>query len=408
MAVDDEYTKVLLHGDGADGSTTIIDEAGATVTVHGDAQIDTAQSVFGGASIKFDGTGDYLTSSPVSAGDFDFGSDSFTVDFRLRSTFPGSSSILVYFYKDSTHFLYIRLSGYTLYYNAFDGTQVFNGASAGGAIMNNTWYHIAFVRNGTSIKLYINGTASGTEVTDSDALCSGITTLYTGCTPAAGELLNGWIDELRVSKGIARWTGNFTPPTAAYAPAGVTKSVPLATIAYTAYPPGFSPVFYKVSAATPIVYSAHAPEFSPKFFAVPLASIAYSALLPSWNTGDQTFVIPMATPIVYTAYPPGLLATIHIPKQNIMYSAYPPYAIGKPIDRQRVKLNVYGKHLILKFENNAAGDGLYLQDMMASLLQYDRELSQKLNMKGNHLSLKIEGSELDYITLIQLGLYEGR
>ena len=60
MAVDDSYTKALLHMDGADGSTTFIDESGKTWTRAGNAQIDTSQYKFGGASGLFDGSGDWV------------------------------------------------------------------------------------------------------------------------------------------------------------------------------------------------------------------------------------------------------------------------------------------------------------------------------------------------------------
>ena len=78
MAVDDAYTKSLLHFDGTDASTTFTDESGKTWTAHGNAQIDTAQSVFGGASGYFDGSGDYIT-TPDRA-DFDFDGQQFTSD----------------------------------------------------------------------------------------------------------------------------------------------------------------------------------------------------------------------------------------------------------------------------------------------------------------------------------------
>jgi len=78
MAVDDSYTKLLLHMDGADGSTTFTDEAGHTVTANGNAQIDTAQNVFGGASGLFDGSSGYLT-VPDSE-DWNFGTGDFTFD----------------------------------------------------------------------------------------------------------------------------------------------------------------------------------------------------------------------------------------------------------------------------------------------------------------------------------------
>ena len=86
--VDEEFGNVslLLHGDGTNGSTTIVDSSSSTkaVTAFGDAQISTAQSKFGGASIAFDGNGDYLTIPPSAK--FEFGTDPFTVEFWIYPT----------------------------------------------------------------------------------------------------------------------------------------------------------------------------------------------------------------------------------------------------------------------------------------------------------------------------------
>lgn len=84
MAFIDTYTKLLLHCDGTDGSTTFSDNGvtGHTVTANGNAQIDTAQSKFGNASGLFDGTGDYLT-IPDHA-DWNFGTGNFTIDAWIR------------------------------------------------------------------------------------------------------------------------------------------------------------------------------------------------------------------------------------------------------------------------------------------------------------------------------------
>ena len=82
MAVDDSYTKALLHMDGSDGSTTFTDESGTTWTANGNAQIDTAQSKFGGASGLFDGASDYLQ-TPYTA-DHNTGTGDFTIDQWIR------------------------------------------------------------------------------------------------------------------------------------------------------------------------------------------------------------------------------------------------------------------------------------------------------------------------------------
>ena len=80
----------------------------------------------------------------------------------------------------------------------------------------NTWTHVAVVRSGSTFTVYINGIADGI-VTYAGAIpvISGAT-LFIGTIDPSVNWLNGYIDELRFSNGIARWTANFTPPTAPY------------------------------------------------------------------------------------------------------------------------------------------------------------------------------------------------
>ena len=89
MAVDDSYTKALLHFNGSDTSTTFTDESGKTWTGAVTAQLDTAQKKFGTASLLLDGDSDYI-STPDHA-DFDVGSGDFTIDFWVRfNAVPGA------------------------------------------------------------------------------------------------------------------------------------------------------------------------------------------------------------------------------------------------------------------------------------------------------------------------------
>jgi hypothetical protein len=216
MAVDDSYTKSLLHFDGADASTTFTDESGKTWTRSGNTQIDTAQYKFGGASCFFDGSGDYLYSDGSS--DFVFGTGDFTVDFwwrpdgalstymvlidwRPSGTLSGNYPVLVFIPTASPHIVY----------------QIGNTVSITGTatISAGNWYHIAIARSGTSTKLFINGNQDGSTASDSTDYIVGANrpTLDNGYdTVADQELLAGWIDELRISKGVARWITNFTPP----------------------------------------------------------------------------------------------------------------------------------------------------------------------------------------------------
>lgn len=86
------------------------------------------------------------------------------------------------------------------------------------SIAIDTWYHIALVRNGNNWHLFLDGDEKAMETIDY-TLFSGTSPARIGVIVAASTFVNyfnGFIDELRVSNGIARWTSNFTPPSAAY------------------------------------------------------------------------------------------------------------------------------------------------------------------------------------------------
>jgi len=213
----DIYTKSLLHFDGADASTTFTDESGKTWTNGGDAQIDTAQSVFGGASGLFDGNEDYIITSAALA-DFNMQTaGDWTVDFRIRPTSVAGTHTIAHFHKTAdVRGLHIYSNGTAL---LVDNGSTASGISAG-TIAINTWYHVAVTRQSGTTKLWLDGTLIDSEAAqdygDNDSYCM-IGRYYGGA--ATGEFA-GHVDEFRVSKGIARWTANFTPPTRAYGGGG--------------------------------------------------------------------------------------------------------------------------------------------------------------------------------------------
>lgn len=223
MAVDDSYTKSLLHFDGADGSNTFTDESGKTWTAHGNAQIDTAQSKFGGASGLFDGTGDYID-TPDHA-DWSMGSNDFTVDFWIRRNAINARQWVFGNMDSSSYFTTASFGAGIQADNKVeiivvrDNSTLVQPISSGTITSTSAWNHIAIVRYGNTVTLYINGVADGTgDVTGWTVKDS--SSKFTIGRPGEynGLYWNGWIDEFRISKGIARWTSNFTPPSKAYAP----------------------------------------------------------------------------------------------------------------------------------------------------------------------------------------------
>lgn len=214
----DSYVAALLHMDGTDASTTFIDETGKTWTANGNAQIDTALSVFGGASGLFDGTGDYLSTSDHS--DFDFGSGDFTIDLRVQ--FNATPGVACHFFGQTTdvnnriNFLLWNNSGLKLYFRAFSGGSTIIDVNVSWTPSVGVWYHLAVVRSGSSLYFFVNGTQQGATQTVSGTLPNLASSPRIGSYDGSSDFLNGWLDEVRISKGIARWTANFTPATEAY------------------------------------------------------------------------------------------------------------------------------------------------------------------------------------------------
>lgn len=187
-----------------------------TVTAAGNAQVSTAQSVFGGASLLLDGVGDYL-STPDNA-DFNFGSGDFTIDFRVRFTSLTGLQILLAKRTSSVgsiNFAVVLNGGAIQLFLSSNGSS-WDIVSAGsfGTPSANVWYHVAAVRNGTAITGYFNGTGTALA-TSSASLFVNTSPVFIGSDSDTQGVV-GNMDEIRISKGIARWTANFTPPTSAY------------------------------------------------------------------------------------------------------------------------------------------------------------------------------------------------
>jgi hypothetical protein len=200
----DSFTKLMLHCDGADASTTFTDSSffGHTLTASA-VENDTAQFKFGPASLLFTTINATLTSD-VSA-DFTWGLGNFTIDFWYRpinSTqhnifqFGNAGDPVIYKWVDDTINFYI-------------GGNVITGTTV---ITLNTWNHVALARSSGNTKLFLNGVQEGATYVDGNNYATNLIIIgQTGFSQAGA-----WVDEVRVSKGVARWTANFTAPTIAY------------------------------------------------------------------------------------------------------------------------------------------------------------------------------------------------
>ncbi len=200
---------LLLHMDGADGATTFTDSSSyaRTMTAAGNAQIDTAQIKFGTASGLFDGTGDSVQTP--NGTDFQFPSD-FTVEAWVRPTTTGSFTNIFIQDNGTVNAWWLRKNNLNeLGYGVVGGSDLLTG----GTINSNVWTHVAMCKSGTTLRLFVNGLQvnAGTGYSATIGITTGTAEIGGGSFAYTGN-----IDDLRITKGVARYTGNFNIPTAAF------------------------------------------------------------------------------------------------------------------------------------------------------------------------------------------------
>jgi hypothetical protein len=207
-----------LHLDGTNGSTTFTDITGKSWTATGNAQIDTSQSKFGGASLKCDGTGDSITTGNSS--DFDFGSGNFTIALWFRLNSNAAPGILVGKRATSANYcpflMFTNTSGVLTCRASTDGSSWgYAYDSPNSTITTGVWYYLAFVRFGTTFAVILDGVVKN-SATLSGALYTNTTALYVGAEGDASLSHNGWIDDLWITKGVARYSAAFPIPASSF------------------------------------------------------------------------------------------------------------------------------------------------------------------------------------------------
>lgn len=216
----------LLHFDGPLESTSFIDATGRTWTRAGLPYIDTAISVFGGASGKFNGYREYIYSTAGTG--FDFGSGDFTIEgFARLATATGSDQYpCVISARQGINYGY----AFNLVANAsgagFSFEMSSNGTSTGVSvstsitILGGVWYYVAISRVGNSLYLFIDGVLRGTADVTGFVMASPPTYVCYGTLTydlfPDQNYWNGHLDEWRITKGVGRYSSSFTPPSAAF------------------------------------------------------------------------------------------------------------------------------------------------------------------------------------------------
>ena len=219
----DPYTKIMLHFDGSNGSTTFTDSnsggSAHTWSTLGSTTLSTAAVKFGSASCKFNTS---QVTTPNHA-DFALGSKDWTVDLWYnpngvsgggfqglfgQNGAGGVTDTGLYVYRDNSN---------KIQAGAYSGSNTW-GVASSTSVNASAWYHIAFQRKGNTLQLFINGVQEGGTLAISGAINSSTSPFAVGgCGAGTPNTCSGYIDEFRLSVGVARYSGNFTPRSAAYA-----------------------------------------------------------------------------------------------------------------------------------------------------------------------------------------------
>ena len=206
----------LLYFNGTNGSTTFTDQVPSTPwTSTNGASISTAQFKFGTSSGSFVHSSSQYIQTPYKSG-FTWGSNNFTMEAFVRPTLSFDSSFISQRNTGTNGFsLECRATGAVWFRANINGTYSDTRITTStGVLTANVWTHIALVRNGTSWVIYVGGVSSGTLTS------SGVLDNNSNAPVRIGQAMSGtednfdgYIGELRLTNGVARYTSNFTPPT---------------------------------------------------------------------------------------------------------------------------------------------------------------------------------------------------
>lgn len=202
------YTIILLHFNDSDASITITDSMGIHAwTASGNAQIDTAQSVFGGSSLLLDGTGDFISTNDHA--NFTFGTDDFDNHVRLRfAALPTAGNNFCIWSQRTDANNYMRLifrnvaGVYSVLFEAFSGgASIVSVSNTFTSPAIDTWYEFVISKVSNVYRMFIDASQIGADATDTSSLQNYANNFIIGQFNS-GAYFNGWMDEFRFRKGV--------------------------------------------------------------------------------------------------------------------------------------------------------------------------------------------------------------
>jgi len=241
MSLPDARTSLLLHFNGTDNAATSSDSSthNNTMTFYGNSHVDTSVSKFGSSALALDGDGDYLTIPD--SDEWNFGNGDFTIDTWVYFPEGSDGGAVLSQGTDYTPFPHFVLnvsptSGVLMMWKSVTGAS-WNGCTSSYTPMSrNTWHHVEYAKSGSTVKIFVDGESQTVNTSDynNEEFCdySGPLSIGRYCiTPYGPSYFNGYIDELRISKGVVRHTSDFDPLddeySGSYIPSGSFMSSPI-------------------------------------------------------------------------------------------------------------------------------------------------------------------------------------
>lgn len=227
-----KHTSLSLHCDGTDGSTTVTDNSFTpkTVTCSNGAALTTSDKKFGTASLNFDGSND-LATVPASA-DFVFGVEPFTIEFWMKSSQGNSAAGNYYPTMVDMRPSGTLVHGALIIINRVPGADwlaavIFDGSAnvsldTGVGVCDGQWHHIALTRAGTTLMMFKDGVMFSRSISASLQVGVSGHQFRLGHNVRDNAYYNGLLDDLRITKGVCRYSAPFTPPAATFDDYGVT------------------------------------------------------------------------------------------------------------------------------------------------------------------------------------------
>lgn len=223
-----ETTSIIASFDGTDEATTFTseDQFAQTATFVGTAKLDDAATKFGVTSLLLDGNSDLVTfpdSDVYSFDDFDFTIEAWVyfntvTDFSLVSSYNSNG-------VNDRGWAFRRNGGALDFIWSTNGTDIFEQEFGTWTPTTGTWYHVAMVRKGDTIRGFVDGVQLGSNFSFTDTIFDAGEPLRVGAISGGSGLtlyLNGRVEDLRITKGVARYIDDFTPPTEAHLTAAPT------------------------------------------------------------------------------------------------------------------------------------------------------------------------------------------